>query len=53
MLISVVIRQHGSLDLNLVRSELAPLLELKGEPESLAKLERMIATVERRLRAKP
>lgn len=50
---SVVIRQHGSLDLNLVRSELAPLLELKGEPESLAKLERIIAVVERRLRTKP
>jgi hypothetical protein len=50
---SVVIRQHGRLDLNLVRSELAPLIELKGEPESLAKLDRMITTVARRLRAEP
>jgi len=50
---SVLIRQHGSLNLNLVRSELTPLLELKGEPESLAKLDRIIATVERRLRTEP
>ncbi len=48
----VLIRQHGKLDLALVRSELKPLLELKGEPESLDKLERMLATVERRLRTK-
>ena len=46
----VLIRQHGKLDLALVRSELKPLLELKGEPEALDKLERMLATVERRLR---
>ncbi len=48
----VLIRQHGKLDLAQVRSELKPLLELKGEPESLDKLERMLATVERRLRTK-
>jgi hypothetical protein len=48
----VLIRQHGKLDLAQVRSELKPLLELKGEPEALDKLERMIATVERRLRMK-
>ena len=33
--------------------ELKPLLDLKGAPESLDKLERMLATVERRLQAKP
>jgi hypothetical protein len=47
---SVLIRQHGKLNLSQVRSELRPLLELKAEPEALDKLERMIATVERRLR---
>jgi hypothetical protein len=49
----VLIRQHGKLDLNLVRSELEPLLELKGELQALDKLESKIATVERRLRTKP
>ena len=49
----VLIRQHGKLDLAQVRSELKPLLELKGEMEALDKLEQKIATVERRLRAKP
>ena len=48
----VLIRQHGKLDLAQVRAELKPLLELKGEPEALDKLERMLATVERRLRTK-
>jgi hypothetical protein len=46
----ILIRQHGNLDLNLIRSELKPLLELKGEPEALEKLEGKLATVERRLR---
>lgn len=49
----VLIRQHGKLDLDQVRSELKPLLELKGELEALDKFERMIVSVERRLRAKP
>ena len=49
----VLIRQHGKLNFGQIRSELTPLLELKGEREALDKLERMIATVERRLRAKP
>ncbi|MBM3888600.1 MAG: nucleotidyl transferase AbiEii/AbiGii toxin family protein [Verrucomicrobia bacterium] len=48
---TVLIRQHGKLDLLLIRSELAPLLELKGEPESLETLERMISDVEGRLRS--
>jgi hypothetical protein len=47
----VLIRQHGKLDLAQVRSELKPLLELKGEPDALGKLERMLATVNRRLQA--
>ena len=49
---SVLVRQHGKLNLAQVRSELKPLLELKGEPETLGKLERMLTTVEGRLGAK-
>lgn len=48
----VLTRQHGKLDLKLIRSELKPLLELKGELEAMDKLERMLATVERRLKMK-
>ena len=46
---SILIRQHGGLNLDLVRSELAPLLELKQETEASARLETQIASVERRL----
>jgi len=49
----VLIRQHGKLDLALVRTELKPLLELKAELAALERLDRMLATVERRLRTKP
>jgi hypothetical protein len=49
----VLIRQHGSLNLVQVRSELKPLLDLKGDTEALDKLERQISLVERRLGAKP
>ena len=49
----VLIRQYGKLDLDQVRSELKPLLELKGAPEALHKLEQKIAMVERRLRSTP
>ena len=45
----VLTRQHGKLNLPQIRAELKPLLELKAAPESLDKLERMLATVERRL----
>ena len=48
----VLIRQHGRLGFAQIRSELNPLLELKNEAEALDKLERIIATVERRLRTK-
>lgn len=48
----VLVRQHGKLNLPLIRTELGPLLELKGAPESLDKLERVLATVQRRLSAK-
>ncbi len=48
----VLTRQHGKLDLKLIRAELKPLLELKGAPESLERLERMLAIVERRLNTK-
>jgi hypothetical protein len=49
----VLIRQHGKLDLNLLRSELPPLLELKGESGALERLEQKIKTVDQRLRARP
>ena len=46
----VLIRQHGKVDLKLVRSELEPLLELKDDAGAMAKLERVLTTVDRRLR---
>jgi hypothetical protein len=46
---SVLVRQHGRLDLALIRKELPPLLALKDDRESCGKLERMIATVASRL----
>jgi hypothetical protein len=48
----VLTRQHGKLNWNQIRTELAPLLELKGAAEAMDKLDRMLATVERRLRAR-
>ncbi len=50
---SVLIRQHARLNLDQIREELRPLLELKGETNALNKLEQILATVERRLRAQP
>lgn len=47
----ILTRQHGKLDLTQVRAELIPLLELKDDTDALPKLERMLATVARRLRA--
>ncbi len=49
----VLTRQHGKLKLAQVRAELKPLLDLKGTPESIVKLERMLVTVDRRLNTKP
>ena len=48
----VLIRQHGKLNLGQIRSELPPLLELKGESAAMSKLEQMLAKVDRRLKAK-
>ncbi len=48
----ILIRQHGKLNLAQIRSELKPLLELKGDSDALDKLDRLLATVERRLRSK-
>lgn len=45
----ILARQHGRLDLTLVRQELGPLLDLKEEPEALAKFEHRLAVVSRRL----
>ncbi len=41
----ILIRQRGKLDLALVHRELSPLAELKGEPEILTRLDRMIAEI--------
>jgi hypothetical protein len=49
---SVLVRQHVKLDLSVVRRELKPLLELKGQSEAMTKLDGLIATVNRRLSAK-
>jgi hypothetical protein len=49
----VLIRQHSKLNLDQIRSELKPLLELKGEMDALNKLEQKLTIVDRRLRAKP
>jgi hypothetical protein len=46
---SVFVRQHRKLDLARIRGELPPLLELKDDTESFAKLEKLIATVNARL----
>jgi hypothetical protein len=48
---SVLIRQRVKLDLSLVRHELQPLIELKGQPEAMTKLDGLVATVNRRLSA--
>ena len=45
----ILVRQHGKLDLEQVRTELKPLLELKGEPGGLIRLEALVATVTGRL----
>lgn len=49
----ILTRQYGKLNLAQIRAELTPLLELKDEPEAMAKLEQKIETVDRRLRAQP
>jgi hypothetical protein len=49
----VLIRQHTKLDLDLIRTELKPLLELKDDSEALNRLDLLRETVERRLRQKP
>lgn len=45
----ILIRQHGKLDLDLARTELSPLLELKAAPEAMDKLESLVDRVARRL----
>jgi hypothetical protein len=49
----LLVRQHGKLNWNQIRAELAPLLELKGAVEAMDKLDRIQATVELRIRARP
>jgi hypothetical protein len=48
----VLTRQHGKLDLNQIRAELKPLLELKGALDALDKFEKLLAKVDQRLRTK-
>jgi hypothetical protein len=48
----LLIRQYGKLNLGQVHAELKPLLELKGQPDAITKLDGLIATVNRRLQAK-
>ena len=48
---SVLIRQRVKLDLRLVHQEVKQLLELKGQPEAMTKLDALIGTVNRRLSA--
>ena len=47
----VLTRQHGKLDLQLVRSELEPLLELKDDTAAIGTFEKTRAIVDRRLRS--
>ena len=49
----VLICQHGKLNLRQIRTELKPLLEMKGEMESLDKLEQKLVLVENRVRKQP
>lgn len=46
---AILVRQHRRLDLDLARRELLPLLALKEDSGSLAKLERMIDVIRDRL----
>jgi hypothetical protein len=48
----VLARRHGKLNLSIIRNELPPLLELKEAPESMTRLEQMIAVTARRLQQK-
>lgn len=47
---SIIVRQRKHLNLAHIRKELPPLLELKDDAESFAKLERMIATIDKRMK---
>lgn len=47
---SVLIRQHGLLDLAIVRKELPPLLEIKSDSEAMNRFERMVSTVNDRVK---
>ncbi len=49
----ILIRQHGRIDLTLIRDELGPLLSLKEDTDAAPKLERLVRLVERRLSAEP
>lgn len=49
----VLLRQQDKLDWRQIRAELPPLLEHKGAPEALEKLDRLRARVEQRLWAAP
>lgn len=46
---TILARQHEKLDFRLIRFELMPLLELKGEPKSLEKLDSLVKTIDARI----
>lgn len=46
----VLTRQHGRLNLERVRAELPPLLELKEDPGAMARLEQVVSAVNARMR---
>jgi hypothetical protein len=50
---NILIRRHGKLDLNLIRSELKPLLAMKEEPDALPKFEKLVITIAQRLNQPP
>lgn len=45
----ILTRRHGKLDWSIIETELRPLLELKEEPEAMARLERIRTNVEKSL----
>ena len=45
---NVLIKQQDKLNLDLVRLELKPLVDLKQEPEILGRIEQMISRLEKR-----
>lgn len=45
----ILVRQWGKLNLDLFRTEVEPLLELRGDPDILARFERLLAKLQQQL----